>query len=117
MDDNMIVKKACNSTLVLRDLGQTNWCTHVKTVLNEARMQQVWNEKYTDNNKFALLTEYLCRAFMDQCMLNINNSIQSSKLRTFKLFKTEFKFENYLQIQEIWDMCVHFSDLGLVLTT
>ncbi len=49
-------------------------------------MQQVWDEQYIDDNKFALLTEYLFRAFMDQCMLNINNSIQNPKLRTFKLF-------------------------------
>ncbi len=37
---------------------------------------------------------------MDQCMLNINNSVinqVNQQLRTFKLFKNEFKFENYLQ--------------------
>ncbi len=61
MDDNMIVKKAYNTTLELHDLGQINWCTYVKNVLNKACMQQVWDEQYIDDNKFALLKEYLYR--------------------------------------------------------
>ncbi len=75
MDDNIIVEKAYNPTMELHDLGQINWYTYLKNVLNEAHMQQIWDEKYLDDNKFALLKEYLYRAFMDQCMLHINNSI------------------------------------------
>ncbi len=33
------IKKAYNSTLQLHDLGQTNWCTYVKAILNETHFQ------------------------------------------------------------------------------
>ncbi len=33
---------------------------------------------------------------MESCLININDSILNPNLRTFKLFKEEYKFENYL---------------------
>ncbi len=33
---------------------------------------------------------------MEKCLADINNSTLNPKLRTFKLFKNKYKFENYL---------------------
>ncbi len=54
MNPNYIVKKAYNSTLELHDLGQTNWCTYVENILNEAHLQQVWEEQSINIRQFAL---------------------------------------------------------------
>ncbi len=36
------------------------------------------------------------QTYMAECLENINNPFAYPKLRTYKLFKNEFKFENYL---------------------
>jgi hypothetical protein len=96
MDNNYIIKKAYNSTLELHGLGQTNWCTYVENILNETHLQQAWNEQNINNMQLASLIESLHKSFMEKCMTDINDSALNPKLRTFKLFKEEFKFENYL---------------------
>ncbi len=37
MRNDYYVKTAYNSTLELHDLGQTNWCTYIKAILNETK--------------------------------------------------------------------------------
>ena len=96
MNKNYIVKKAYNSTLELHDHGQLNWCTSVKSILNEAQLQQAWENQSMDDKQFASLKECLHRSYMDQCLENIHDLNVCPKLRTYKLFKEEFKFENYL---------------------
>ncbi len=63
MNHNYIIKKAYNSTLELHDLRQTNWCTYVENILNEAHLQQAWEEQSINNRQFALLTEQLHRSY------------------------------------------------------
>ncbi len=89
MSHNYIVKKAYNSTLELHDLGQTNWCTYVENILNEAHLKQAWEEQSINNRQFALLTEQFHRSYMESCLKNINNSTLNRKLRTFKHFKED----------------------------
>ena len=96
MSKDYYVKKAYNSTLELHDLGQTNWCTYVKSILNETQLQQVWENQSIDNRQFAVLKESLHRSYMVECIGNIHDSTIYPKLRTYKLFKNEFKSENYL---------------------
>ncbi len=43
-----------------------------------------------------VLIEKLYTTFVDNCINSIQNSDQYPKLRIYKLFKDEFKLENYL---------------------
>ena len=96
MNRKYITKKAYNSMLELNDLGQSNWCTSIENILNEAQLQHAWDEQSMSENEYALLKETLHKAYMTKCLNNIHNSTLNPKLRTFKLFKEEFKFESYL---------------------
>ncbi len=40
VNNDYYVKQAYNFTLELHDLGQTNWCTYVKAILNKTQLQQ-----------------------------------------------------------------------------
>ncbi len=49
-----------------------------------------------NNRQFAMLKDFQHRSYMVVCIWNIHDSTAYPKLRTFILFKDEFKFENYL---------------------
>ncbi len=91
MRNDYYVKKAYNSTLELHDLGQTNRCTYVKAIVNNTQLQQAWVNQSMNNRKFAMH-----RSYMAECIGNIHDFTIYLKLRTYKLFKDEFKFQNYL---------------------
>ncbi len=59
MNPNYIIKKAYNSTLERHDLGQTNLCVYLENILNEAHLQQAWEEQSINNRQFALLTKHM----------------------------------------------------------
>ncbi len=101
MRNDYYVKEAYNSTLELHDLGQTNWCTYVKAILDETQFQQARINQSMDNRQFAMLKDYLHKSYMADCIGNIHDSTAYPKLRTYKLFKEEFTFENYLSSTEI----------------
>ena len=90
------VKQAYLSLLELCNLGQTNWCSHIKSILHDNHFSHAWDAQKIDNNMINAITENLYKSFMEKCMNDINNSEQNPKLRTYKLFKTHFKLEPYL---------------------
>ena len=96
LDNKYIIKKAYNSLLELHELGQENWCTHVKHILMETELSQAWDDQNIDIATYKVLKEKLYKTFMENCINSIQNSDQYPKLRTYKLFKDEFKLENYL---------------------
>ncbi len=49
-----------------------------------------------DNDQFLQVKEYFHQTYMMEYIEDINNPIAYPKLRTYKLFKNKFKFENYL---------------------
>ena len=49
-----------------------------------------------DNMKLGTLKENIYKSFMSKCMQDIQNIDILPKMRTFKTFKKEYKFENYL---------------------
>ncbi len=69
---------------------------YVKAILDETQFQQAWVNQSMDNRPFAMLKDSLHRSYMAECIGNILDSTAYPKLRTYKLFKEEFKFENYL---------------------
>ena len=95
-DQTHVIRKAYNSLFELHSLGQINWCTHVKSILEETQLATAWDEQSLDIKTYSVLKERLHKAFMDKCIENIDDSDKNPKLRTYKLFKNEFRMENYL---------------------
>ncbi len=64
-----------------------------------------------------MLKDSLHRSYMAECIGNIHDSTEYPKLRTNKLFKEEFQFENYLSstknlnhtlvVQIIYELCMY----------
>ena len=50
--------------LELNDLGQSNQCTSIENILNEAQLQHAWDEQLMSENEYALLKETLHKAYM-----------------------------------------------------
>jgi len=96
LDQGHVLRKAYNSLLELHSLGQVNWCSHVKSVLEETQLAVAWDDQNLDKKTYNILKEKLYKTFMDNCMDSINNPDLNPKLRTYKLFKDEFRLETYL---------------------
>ena len=96
LDDQHIVKKAYKSLHQLQELGQINWCTHIKNVLSEIECEHIWEEQTLENRGLGMIKEKLYKLHMDVCLENICDSEKNPKLRTYKRFKNEYKFETYL---------------------
>ena len=105
LDDSNIVKKAYNSMLELHKLGQQNWCTYIYNILNDMEYHQAWDEQYIDNKQLGNIKEKLYKCYMNECLENINDPSKFPKLRTYKLFKREFKLESYLTVTKN----IHYS--------
>ena len=96
LNESHIVKKAYNSLFEMYQLGQENWCFHIRNLLYECDFQQPWDEQclsFTDLNR---VVETIYTKFMETCMTSINDSSLFPKLRTYKTFKEEFRLEDYL---------------------
>jgi hypothetical protein len=71
-----------------------NWAFHVKNILQSLGCYDVWLQQDTHPVSFGLLKTRL----HDQHLQNWNITISSSpKLESLFMFKTEFRFEKYLQ--------------------
>jgi exonuclease III len=96
MSNEYIVRKAYNSLYESHQRGQVNWSTHIRDILVENNLALNWEEQTIDNCTLNILKENLYKSFMNTSMMDIHDSDKFPKLRTFKQFKNEFKFENYL---------------------
>ena len=95
-----ILHKCYLQLLNLDKSGQVNWCSNVKTLLCSIgeRYQRLWDTQDTriDPKAIANSSGILHQLYIDNLMLDIQTSGQGKKLRTYKLFKTEFRLERYL---------------------
>lgn len=80
----------------LHEQGQTNWCSYVKNILSENEALSAWEEQNIENCKIANIKENIYKDYMSKCLNDINDTVKYPKLRSFKDFKNEYKFENYL---------------------
>ena len=80
------VRNAYNMLLELDDIGFTNWCSRIRSVLERTGLDQIWeSQNIGATNKFMLLfKELIARIFTQQWRKNIESS---SKLRTYALVK------------------------------
>ena len=81
--------------LELNGIGFTNWCSRIRSVLERAGLDQIWESQNNgDTNKFMLLfKESIVRIFTQQWRKDIESS---SKLRTYALVKIYFCVEPYI---------------------
>ena len=91
---SMILYK--NSILSLHKQGQVNWCNYVKDVLVEMEMIGAWDDQCITLKDINIINETLHTKFMNDTLADIANSTKFPKLRTYKLFKKDFRLENYL---------------------
>ncbi len=96
MHENHILKYTYRSQLELSRLGLKNWCNYIEDILIATYLQYVWDNQVIDVNIFAFVKEKLQRDFMNTTLENIHNSHLYPKLRTYQLFKHEYKLEMYL---------------------
>ena len=89
------VRNAYNMLLELDGIGFTNWCSRIRSVLERAGLDQIWeSQNIGDTNKFMLLfKESIVRIFTQQWRKYIESS---SKLRTYALVKKYFCVEPYI---------------------
>ena len=59
MTNSSIVRKAYNFLLELHNHGQSNWCSHVKKILEDNNMLHVWEEQNIDNITLNTIKEHL----------------------------------------------------------
>ncbi len=84
LNESHVVRKAYNSLFEMYQLGQENWCLHIRNLLYECDFQQLWDEQrlsFTDLNR---VVETIYTRFMETCMASINDSSLFPKLRTYK---------------------------------
>ena len=95
LEEGHIIKQAYNSLLQLHDWGQTNWCTHVRDNLIEVGLIASWHNQTLDTRAFNNYREKIHSNYMNHIMTLIQDYTSNPKLRTYKLFKNDFKRENY----------------------
>ena len=94
MTDDTLVKRAYNEALKLHEQGFTTWVSKVWDLANkyEINLENI-NLPFRNALK-QLVTEH----FKNHWKSSIVDIASNPILRTYKLFKTDFKFETYLDV-------------------
>ena len=79
------VRNAYNMLLELDGISFTNWCSRIRSVLEQTGLDQIWeSQNIGDTNKFMhVFKETIDRIFTQQRRKDIESS---SKLRTYALY-------------------------------
>jgi hypothetical protein len=81
---------------------QFSWILFVKQLFNECGFSNIWETELFDNVDY--LKCVIKQRLEDQFLQNWNSLVQySPKAINYKTFKTEFEYEEYLNILEIKD--------------
>jgi len=96
LEQSNLVRQAYHSLMELNRLNQPNWCMVVHDILKEANLENCWDNQTIEKESIQKIKIMIHQNFMSNCIREIQNSEKNPKLRTYKLFKTEFKLENYL---------------------
>ena len=74
---------------------ENKWLMHIKNILDSCRMSDIWNQQYADKWVAKNVEQVLKDQFQHLCLSQID---VSPKCLCYGIFKTEFKFEHYLNI-------------------
>ena len=69
---------------------------YIKDVLVETDMLGAWDDQCITLQDISIINETLHTKFINDTLEDIANSTKFPKLRTYKLFKKDFRLENYL---------------------
>ena len=94
--ENTAIKNAYNSLYDSYELGQVNWCNSVKNILDESGLNSSWENQTISENEVRLVSCTLHENFVKNTLGNILDSEKYPKLRTYKLFKHDFRLANHL---------------------
>ncbi len=95
-NNNMVIRNAYDSIYESFKCGQKNWCTNVKEILNEMEMREICNKQCITVLAINAISFKLHENFILKTLNNISNTDKHPKLCTQKIFKTDFRVENYL---------------------
>ncbi len=95
-DNTTAIRNAYNSLYESFTYGQVNWCTYIKNIFVEANNIEFWNDQCISNSQIIEIKNKLHKNFIFKIQNDIFNSDKFPKLRTYKKFKTDFRFENHL---------------------
>ncbi len=94
--DTHILKQAYNSLYETHSIGKKNWCSIIHDILIEVEEENLWERQTILLHELESIKVKLYKSFMQNTLDKIHNSDLLPKLRTYKLFKNEFRLENYL---------------------
>ena len=90
MDTNRITKQIFLYDYKIRN---KNWCENIKSLFHTIDLMDEFNDKKACN--MDVIRERLGELFVEKWKNNVENQL---KLRTYKLFKTEFETEKYIML-------------------
>ena len=93
-----IVKCAYTTLLEMHNYGQNNWCTVVSAILMSTGLFTHWENQLVTNEKVFLrnLKDKLFGQYAEVTNAKLNVLNAESKLRTYKIYKSEFCMEPYI---------------------
>ena len=84
-----------NSLASLDFIGETNWCSHIRSLLFRPNHRDVWENHSVENANLPLKQVKLC--LINRYKLDwSNNARNSTKLRKYIKFKFDHSLEEYL---------------------
>ena len=97
LPESHILKKCLNNQAKLSNQGQDNWYTKVKSILQNHGTET--NPLLSSKNSQKFLNSFKMKLYDSEktrILETLADSEQQPKLRTYKLFKTDYRIENYL---------------------
>ena len=98
LHEDSLLYSAYKCLYQLHTFGSVNWVTNIKMLLEACNLHDLWDSHSVVNINETMRTvkEFLSSKYMNSCMDRVQNSGEGCKLRTFKLFKNEYRLESYL---------------------
>ena len=100
LPNSHVLKKCYLSLYKLDEEDQINWCSNVKHLLGSlgGTYINLWDTQRTGKSPIPIgaLTEAIYGKYKTSIMGEINDAREGKKLRTYRIFKTEFRLEHYL---------------------
>ena len=87
---NMLVQDANDNN----SYGNLNWAFHIKKILCNIGLVNIWQEQYVDNSIMLSIKQRIKDIFVQLWHSDINNS---TRLSFYRLFKSSFEMEEDLQ--------------------
>lgn len=95
--------------------NQSTWLKSIQDTLDLVGLQELWNnhEDYSDDFPSTRFKAQITNKFHDQWENEISHLNNESKLRTYKLFKTDLKFERYLEVVKDFEIRKNITRLRI----